>query len=242
MKKFQKNLIFSFTALISLIPFFHGRQVTPIEGFIPVTGISSTTALVSSGNQQILNLSGSSSMSNGHPANTFIQAGYAAELKRLTENLDNGSEEDVAAVFSPGKLALHVVSQPRGNNSFISDFSGVATEFGLARTQGNIGLVAHNYLSGQEFFNLSEGDDIHVFYGDKTIKTYQVIELHEYQAIDPQSPYSNFINLNNQQQVSASDLFHQMYAGSHRLTLQTCIQVGTEDSWGRLFVIAMPVG
>jgi hypothetical protein len=63
----------------------------------------------------------------------------------------------------------------------------------------------------------------------------------EYQALSPKSASSSFKNVVSGDTLTATQLFQRVYTGEPHLTLQTCIQVGSEDSWGRLFIIAEPL-
>mgnify|MGYP005847246307 CR=1 FL=1 len=62
-------------------------------------------------------------------------------------------------------------------------------------------------------------------------------------ALSPNSPYSNFVNLDDPERkiISVNDLFFSIYAQPGRLILQTCIEADGQPSWGRLFIIAAPV-
>ena len=64
--------------------------------------------------------------------------------------------------------------------------------------------------------------------------------MRSFQATQPTSPYSSFIDLSSNKTLSATELFTQTYGTKGALILQTCIASGTVDSWGRLFVIAIP--
>jgi hypothetical protein len=47
--------------------------------------------------------------------------------------------------------------------------------------------------------------------------------------------------LNNQEEIlSAQQMFERAYAGVRHLTFQTCIAARGNSSWGRLFVVATP--
>ena len=102
-------------------------------------------------------------------------------------------------------------------------------------------MLAHNYLAGADFFTLNIGDQIQVVYGDGSVHVYQIADIQSYQALSPNSASSNFVDLATSDRLTATQLFKRVYMGSHHLTLQTCIQQGSEDSWGRLFIIAYPV-
>ena len=81
----------------------------------------------------------------------------------------------------------------------------------------------------------------HPGYGDGSISKYVVTDIQEYQALQPDSPRSDFRDLGTDKVISASELFKRMYMESEQVTFQTCIWKGDEDSWGRLFVIADPI-
>ena len=62
--------------------------------------------------------------------------------------------EDVNGLYLSSGHFMRVVSQPAGKPEFVSGISGVATQFQLPTRYGNIGLIAHNYLSGKHFLGL----------------------------------------------------------------------------------------
>jgi len=65
--------------------------------------------------------------------------------------------------------------------------------------------------------------------------------VYQFQALQPTNPYSNFVDLETNQQLTATELFYRVYTGAHHLTFQTCIEKDGEYSWGRLFVLAYPL-
>jgi len=153
----------------------------------------------------------------------------------------NGEVNDIRGIYSENGFAFPVVKQPAGNAGYVSTIEGVVTEFSMAKKYGVTGIVAHNYLAGGDFFSLEIGEVIEVIYGDGEILRYEVTSIQSYQALSPNSATSQFVDLTTSEKISASLLFKRMYMGSQHLTLQTCIQKGNEDSWGRLFVIAEPI-
>ena len=161
------------------------------------------------------------------------------DLTTFANLVENGQKDVLQGVYVKHLMALKVVRQPVGNDNFVSPIKGYLTEFRQATRQGNIGLLTHNYLGGQVFFQLSPGQEIQLIYGDKKIKTFVITDIQQYQALSPNSPTSNFINLDTKKQLSASSLFSKIYAdGSGKLILQTCIFENQNPTWGRLFVIA----
>lgn len=136
---------------------------------------------------------------------------------------------------------LPVVQQPEGNTNFVSSQDGEVTQFAAATRSGNVGLLAHNYLSGSAFSQLDIGHEVRLVYQDGRIAEFVVKEILRYQALDPKNPYSSFVNMeDNNETLTVGQMFDRAYLGEHHLTLQTCIAADGNSSWGRLFVIAIP--
>ena len=139
------------------------------------------------------------------------------------------------------EVDLPVIQQPEGNTNYVSSNDGEVTQFAAAARYGNIGLLAHNYLSGSSFSQLDIGHEVSLVYEDGRIEEFVVTEILRYQAVDPKNPYSSFINMENEDEtLTVKQMFNRAYLGEHHLTLQTCIAAEGISSWGRLFVIAMP--
>lgn len=149
--------------------------------------------------------------------------------------------EEISGVYLGQNRFLRVVNQPNKKPEFVSEISGVATNFQLATRYGNIGLIAHNYLGGRHFCNLKVGDRVYVMDGYQQRRCYQVTSIQQFQALNPRSSRSNFIDLDTRQLFSVNEVFKRIYTGNHHLILQTCIEKGNIKEWGRLFVIAEPV-
>lgn len=162
-------------------------------------------------------------------------------IQDLINSVVDGRSDVIRGMYVKGNMALEVIQQPSGQAAFVSAVDEVITEFSMARKFGVIGMLAHNFLAGRYFSDIQIGDEINIVYGDGEISTYVVTDIQSYQALQPNSPQSQFLNLVSNQKLSATELFYQVYAGNHHLTLQTCIQVGEIDTWGRLFIIAEPV-
>jgi len=146
--------------------------------------------------------------------------------------------EDVSGVYLGDDRYLRVVQQPGGQPEYVSGISGVATSFQLASRYGTIGLIAHNYLGGRFFLDVKEGDDVHVLDGNGRSRRYKVTSIRQFQALEPRSPRSRFIDLETHETQTASEVFKEIYTGEHHLVLQTCIAAHGDESWGRLFIIA----
>ena len=154
-------------------------------------------------------------------------------------SLINGNKNQVVGIFVDGLMALKVVQQPSSNPGYVSTEMDVATYFTMViNLTGNHGLLAHNYLAGIYYYDLVPGQSVVLIYGDGSTVEYVVSDIEQFQALNPTSPSSNFVNVSTGEGLSAEQLFYRVYGGDSRTTLQTCIALGDEDSWGRLFVIA----
>jgi len=164
-------------------------------------------------------------------------------LDDFTASLNNGQAGQVVGVYVPDVLALRVAQQPVNNLAYVTEDPIYVTQFGLAAQYGTTGLLAHNYLSGHLFFNLSSGQEVDAIYGAGSIRRYAISSLRHFQALSPTDPSSNFVDIdgNNGTQISNADLFKQIYAEGDRVVFQTCITAAGNTSWGRLFVIATPL-
>lgn len=153
--------------------------------------------------------------------------------------IKNGDATKVVGVYVENVLALKVVQQPSNNPAFVSGVKGVATYFSMVKKQtGNTGLLAHNYLAGVYYYDLVPGQVVVLIYGDGRTEEFTVSDTLQYQALNPTSPTSNFVNVLTGEKLSSTALFTKVYGGNPKTTFQTCIAQGNEPSWGRLFVIA----
>ena len=167
---------------------------------------------------------------------------FLPSLADFSKSVENANSNLIAGIYVNNLMALPVVQQPSGQAGFVSTTGDVITQFAAASKYGSTGLLAHNYLAGQYFTSLSRGSIIALVNGDGTVQSYVVTVVKLYQALSPNNPYSQFINLAQPGvTLSSSDLFYQTYGLKSALVLQTCITKGSESSWGRLFVIAEPV-
>lgn len=158
----------------------------------------------------------------------------------FSKTVQNGQAGVLRGVYVPNVLALPVIQQPSGNAGYVSNNDGEATQFRMASQFGNVGLLAHNHLSGTLFSGLAVGQEIILVYGDGHTEHFVVKEVLKYQALQPNSPYSSFKNTNKDEVLSAEQMFKRVYFGDRHVTFQTCIEAEGNLSWGRLFVIAIP--
>lgn len=213
----------------------HSSENVSVTGAVPVV----TTGSESVSNS---NLYGSPTVLPATAAPLAQSVTAAAALNDFITPLKNGQPGQVVGVYVPQVLALKVAQQPANNLAYVNTSPGYATQFALAARYGVTGLLAHNYLSGALFSNLAVGQEVDVVYGDGLIRRYRVLILRHFQALNPTSPTSNFVDLDQKSgaQISYTDLFYQIYTGD-RVVFQTCITANGNTSWGRLFVIATPI-
>jgi hypothetical protein len=159
----------------------------------------------------------------------------------FSKAVQNGDVSVLRGVYVPDVLALPIVQQPAGNAGYVSTDDGKLTQFGMASQFGNIGLLAHNHLSGKSFSQLAVGQEVRLVYGNGKVENFVIAEVLQYQALQPTSPYSSFRNLNKKDEtLTAEQMFKRVYFGNRHVTFQTCIAKDGNSSWGRLFVIAVP--
>lgn len=163
-------------------------------------------------------------------------------LDEFVASVTDQNGDRIVGVYAPGVLALRVLQQPANNAGFITGATDAVSQFGVAASHGAVGLLAHNYLSGEQFFDLKPGQSVVVVLANGTRERYRVDAVHSYQALSPSSAVSDFLELKTSgRRISAQQLFNEMYAQPGQLVFQTCIAHGGNSYWGRLFVVANPV-
>ncbi len=172
--------------------------------------------------------------------NLSNEAQAPVTLRSFILSVERGEPGTIKGVFAPGTLAQPVVQQPVENYGYISFGGQDVTQFSLAQAPVT-GLMAHNTLAGIKFFRLILDQDVYLVMGDGSARHYRVSQIERYQAVNPDDPASDFIDEQTRQLLSAAQLFADFYLGQDHLTLQTCIQKDGSPSWGRLFVVALPV-
>jgi hypothetical protein len=161
-------------------------------------------------------------------------------LDEFVSQVTNGQAGELRGIYIPDILAARVVQQPANYNGFVSPRQNTLTQFSLASQFGSTGLLAHNYLSGESFFLLKENQKFYLIYGDGRVSVFVVTEIMRYQALEPMNPSSKFVELGNDDTVTASELFSKVYNRKGEVVFQTCIEADENLMWGRLFVIAEP--
>lgn len=177
-----------------------------------------------------------------NPASTFALGNEAGipDFREFSKKVQNSEAGVLRGVYVPDVLAFPVIQQPAGNAAYVSPIDGEITQFGMASQFGNIGLLAHNNLSGKLFSQLAIGQEVRLVYGNGKIENFVITEILQYQALQPTSPYSSFRDLSNEEMLTAEQMFKRAYVGDRHVTFQTCIVGPGSLSWGRLFVIATP--
>ena len=109
-------------------------------------------------------------------ATFFITAGFAPtvgysksaipDFPAFYNPIQNGEADALRGVYVSNVLALPIVQQPDNDPYYVSSHDGEATQFSIASQYGNIGLLAHNDLSGKSFSKLSVGQEVELVYRD----------------------------------------------------------------------------
>lgn len=154
--------------------------------------------------------------------------------------IQSGEANLLQGVFVPDVLTLPIVQQPADDPYYVSSHNGEVTQFSIASQYGNVGLLAHNNLSGKSFSKLSLGQEVNLVYGDGSVEGFIITKILRYQALQPKSQQSLFLDLDNSETLSANQMFNRVYTGSRHITFQTCITANGDASWGRLFIVATP--
>jgi hypothetical protein len=164
------------------------------------------------------------------------------DLTKLVPAASAPDADQIVGVYAPGVFSLSVIQQPQDKPWFVSSAPNLITQFMLAGEYGSLGFLAHNTLAGSAFFDLELGQEIIIIYGDGELARFRIGEVYNYQALDPDNPYSVFRELDGSNKVlSSTELFHEIYAKPHRAVFQTCLEGEGDPNWGRHFLIAYPV-
>ncbi len=176
-----------------------------------------------------------------NPTNALAMGGNTLPgFAEFSESVQNGNANILRGVYVPETFALPIVQQPSNSAGYVSSKDGELTQFHMVSNYGNVGLLAHNHLSGNLFSDITVGQEVRLVYGDGSVEYFVVTEVLRYQALQPNSPWSNFRDIDTDAKLSAEQMFKRVYFGDRHVTFQTCIEQNGELSWGRLFVIAVP--
>ena len=163
-----------------------------------------------------------------------------ASLDTFVSQVKNDQPAEVRGVYIPDILAAAVLQQPAGNYGFVSPRPEVVTQFDLAARAGSTGLLAHNNLAGESFSLIKKQQKFYLVYGDGKTAAFIVTEVLRYQALEPTNVAGDLKDLQNGNVLTAAAVFSKVYERPGQVILQTCIAMGGNLSWGRLFVIAEP--
>ena len=147
----------------------------------------------------------------------------------------NKNSINISRVTVPGKFSYSV---PQAGNS-VPNQAGVVGQYAEAKGNGNIGLLAHNYLAGSSFAWINYGDEVQVTNSNGNIEYYVVNNILRFKASNPNDFTKPFIDEGSGQNYSARGLFNIAYK-SGMVTFQTCIAQGGSTTWGIIFVQAVP--
>ena len=73
------------------------------------------------------------------------------ELPTFAQSVENGRSNELRGVYIEGIFELKVIQQPDNNPTYVAPVDNVITQFGPASQLGNVGLLAHERLSGSLF-------------------------------------------------------------------------------------------
>lgn len=96
-----------------------------------------------------------------------------------------------------------------------------------------IALAAHNTKAGAFFLQLHPGSQ--VSYTDDLYTVQEVIFM---QALLPNDPAGDLVNMEDGKQRTAGETWDYIYNRPGALVLQTCVERDGLTTWGRWFVIA----
>ena len=163
-----------------------------------------------------------------HGSINSYNANALPTFKAFVASVSNGSNQ-VTGVYVDGLFAYRVLQ----TGNAVPGGWDVVGQYGRAK---NIGLLAHNYAAGANFFALTPGMKVKVIYGTGKVRPFTVKQIDRYQASNPNDFSAPFTNTQTGKQMSAKGLFKQMYSSG--VTFQTCITNEGYTSWGLLFVRA----
>lgn len=167
--------------------------------------------------------------------------GTLPDFAEFSLSVQNKEANVLRGVYVPDILALPIFQQPAGGDAgYVSNNEGEVTQFGMAAQFGNVGLLAHNHLSGRLFSQLAVGQEVRLIYGNGMVEYFTITQILQFQALEPHSQYSSFRELATNKMFTAEQVFRRVYRGKRHVTFQTCIAGSESMSWGRLFVIAVP--
>lgn len=174
------------------------------------------------------------------PAPTYTpqstESSFSTAMEDFIFQVINGDMGRVVGAFSEPYFAFTVVQQPQDNILFVSEIDNVLTEYSYASAFEAVGLLAHNYLAGADFFNLPVGATITLIYGDGRTVDYTVFEIQDFEFLNLRA-YRAIGGAHDGEVMDDYGVLNSVY-GKDRLVLQTCIEKNGDLSWGRRFIVA----
>lgn len=163
------------------------------------------------------------------------------DFVNFVSNVVDGQSDIPQGVYVQDVLQLPIVQQPPENPVYVSNKPGVVTQYRSAAKNGITGLLAHNYLSGELFDQLTVGQEVRIVYGNRLVRRYQVASVQRFQKLNPSDLQSEYLDLSDGMKMTTTQVFQEFYQGSEHVTFQTCLKEGEMWNWGLVFVVATPV-
>lgn len=132
-----------------------------------------------------------------------------------------------------GLLRLTIAPQ-NGDPMAVTIAPDQVTLYETAYDAGVIGLLAHNYLAGEVFYQLEPGDRLYLNH-----TAYQVRQVIQYQTLNPYE----FLDLETGRVLTGEEAIRAIYLdqADGTLVLQTCLEKYGDPDWGLTFWIAEAV-
>ena len=153
----------------------------------------------------------------------------------------HNSQSEVVRIEVKGILDYPVAQQPAERPGFVSSVPDEVTQFAAPAQNDVLAFLAHNYLAGDEFSEITENTVVSVTYTDGSTQWFLVEAVEAYQALQPTSLFSDFRSLDTGELFDVQSIYDRVYGGSYPLVMQTCIEFEGNNVWGRLFILAEPL-
>lgn len=143
--------------------------------------------------------------------------------------------ETATRVYISGVLDLKVEPQLNGDNLEITNDPEIVNQYSLAKG-GTVALMAHNYLAGQYFYQIREGDVVLLDFRDGHSRKYVVTDIIEFQRLN-----LLFISTETLQVYSERQFLNTFFQSRDYLVFMTCLEKSGNVSWGVTLFIALPL-
>ncbi|HUN22984.1 MAG TPA: hypothetical protein PK299_07650 [Anaerolineales bacterium] len=183
------------------------------------------------------------SLNQSETASPSAEPNNNSDLLSFVEDAKIGSPE-LTGLYIEDLLSMPIIQQENQQPNWVSGSFNTVTQYYYASLTNTIGILAHNYLAGAYFYEITENQTISIVDGLGNIQSFRVVELKRYQALSPNSPETNLMDLETGEVFEAYEIYIKYYVsqpGETKLVLQTCIENNGNGSWGRYFVVAVPV-